>query len=67
MIKTLIGKNNYLFLINDSSQSLDVHTKNINKINISILNIYNEYIKKKKILLIVFPDKEGLCWCSPPV
>ena len=47
MIKTLIGKSNYLFLINDGSNSLDIHTTNTNKTTSYQLNRYEEYIKKK--------------------
>ena len=30
MNKTLIGKNDYLFLINDSSKELEIHCNNLN-------------------------------------
>ena len=33
MNKTLIGKNNYLFLINDSGQELKIHCDNLNLVN----------------------------------
>jgi len=62
MPKTLIGKNNYLFLINDSSNSLEVHTNPIiNETNIYQFNRYDEYIINKNILFVVFPDKEVIC------
>ena len=56
--KTLIGKNNYLFLMNDSANGLENHCnhKYSKEINISI---YNKIIDK--FLLIVFPDKECIC------
>lgn len=51
--KTLIGKNNYLFLINDSCKELEVHCNNLSLIkdqNLSHLNF-------KNYMLIVFPNK----------
>ena len=51
--KTLIGKNNYLFLINDSCKELEVHCNNLILIkdqNLSHLNF-------KNYMLIVFPNK----------
>ena len=51
--KTLIGKNNYLFLINDSCKELEVHCNNlilIKDTNLSHLNF-------KNYMLIVFPNK----------
>jgi hypothetical protein len=58
IVKTLIGKNNYLFLINDSSTALENHCKEsfIKQINI---NIFDKILDK--FLLIVFPDKECIC------
>ena len=53
MEKTLIGKNNYLFLINDSCKELEVHCNNlilIKDTNLSHLNF-------KNYMLIVFPNK----------
>ena len=53
--KTLIGKDNYLFLQNDSGKELEVHNNNL------CLVANNFYIKfnsiKYKYLLIVFPNK----------
>lgn len=54
--KTLIGKNNYLFLINDSSQELNIHCNNLNLVNNETFQRY----KFKNFLLIVFPDKSLL-------
>ena len=61
MCKTLVGKDNYLFLINDSSDSLNVHIKNITKCNENSFHIYMNYINKQNILMVVFPDKEIVC------
>ena len=51
--KTLIGKKNYLFLINDSCKELVVHCKNLNLVSDKNLSRYilNNY------LLIVLPNK----------
>jgi len=63
MTKTLKGKDNYLFLINDSSKSLKKHIDNT-------VNLPSPHIIKKKYnilnnpqtpFLIVFPDKEVIC------
>ena len=55
MNKTLIGKNEYLFLINDSCRELEVHNDNL---CIVANNFYNKYILNiDKFLLIVFPNK----------
>lgn len=51
--KTLIGKNNYLFLINDSSKELEVHCNNLNLVEDKELKRYNF----KNYCLIVFPNK----------
>lgn len=53
MHKTLIGKDNYLFLQNDSSNEINSHQTNIvkhNSINLSTYDLNN-------YLLIVFPNK----------
>lgn len=56
MNKTLIGKENYLFLINDSARELEVHCNNLNLINNKSFEKYtfNNYY------LIVFPNKSIL-------
>ena len=59
--KTLVGKDNYLFLINDSSDSLNMHINNIKVCSESSFHKYMNYIKKQNILMIVFPDKELVC------
>ena len=53
MNKTLIGKNEYLFLINDSSKELEVHCNNLNLVNDKTLSRF----KFNNFLLIVFPNK----------
>lgn len=60
-IKTLYGKENYLFLFNDSSSSLENHCKNFIEYNIYYTIKYISFIKKNKILFFVFPDKEIIC------
>ena len=54
MNKTLIGKNNYLFLINDSCRELEVHCNNlllVQDIKLSHLKIFDNY------MIIIFPNK----------
>jgi hypothetical protein len=53
--KTLIGKDNYLFLINDSANELGVHNDNILYINDSYVDKY--MLIKNKFLLIIIPNK----------
>ena len=45
MSKTLIGKENYLFLQNDSSQELKVHNENLDLV---VNNLYLKYSEKYK-------------------
>jgi hypothetical protein len=54
MNKTLIGKDNYLFLINDSCKELEVHCNNLNLVSDKNLTKYKEL---NKFLLIIFPNK----------
>jgi len=54
MNKTLIGKNNYLFLKNDESRELDIHCSNLCLVN-SNFSRFNKYINKYYIT--IFPDK----------
>jgi len=55
MNKTLIGKENWLFLQNDSCRELEIH--NDDYCNVS-LNFYKKYEKyKEKTILVVFPNK----------
>jgi len=59
MNKTLIGKNGYLFLQNDSCQELEVHNNNLCLVS---NNFYEKYESiKDKFLLIVFPNKSYIC------
>ena len=51
--KTLIGKKNYLFLINDASKELEVHCDNLNLVK----NKNLPHIKFDNYMLIVFPNK----------
>ena len=53
MNKTLIGKNGYLFLINDEGQELQIHCNNLNKVSDPKLSRY----KLNNFLIIVFPNK----------
>lgn len=52
-IKTLIGKEEYLFLINDTCNELEVHCNNLNLVKDKALKRYSF----DKFLLIVFPNK----------
>lgn len=56
-IKTLIGKNNYLFLINDSGRELDIHCHNLDVIKDKSLSRYEH----KNFLIVVFPNKSLQC------
>jgi hypothetical protein len=57
--KTLIGKNGYLFLKNDSSQELKIHNENLCLVNEHNLNIYNSI--SHKFFMVIFPDKSMFC------
>ncbi len=54
-MKTLIGKNDYLFLQNDSNRELEVHNNNLYLVREDFYVPLEKYIHK--YLLIVFPDK----------
>jgi hypothetical protein len=55
MSKTLIGKNDYLFLQNDSARELEVHNDNLCLVS---SNFYEKYESiKDKFLLTIFPNK----------
>lgn len=59
--KVIIGKDDYLFLQNDSSKSLEKHNKSYIP-NLCIFNLeirYNAY--KNQLLFVIFPDKEVIC------
>ena len=53
MNKTLIGKDNYLFLQNDSNKELEVHCNNLCLVKNKDLN----HINKKNYFLVVYPNK----------
>ena len=54
-MKTLIGKNNYLFLQNDSNKELEVHNNNLCLVDDNFHLKYEKYLHQ--YLLIVFPNK----------
>jgi len=57
--KTLIGKNGYLFLQNDSARELEVHCNNLCLVSD---NFYKKYLNDKhKLLHIVMPNKSYIC------
>lgn len=56
-VKTLIGKDGYLFLTNDSGKELEVHCNNLNLVSDLTLARYRTL---KNFLLIVFPNKSLL-------
>jgi len=59
-MKTLVGKNNYLFLINDSAKSIEKHSVFNENLNDSRLKTtYGKF--KDNMLVIVVPDKEITC------
>ena len=60
-IKTLIGNNNWLFLINDTSKSIQIHNNNLDVIDKNSCNKYKLLLHNNKILLIIFPNKEYVC------
>jgi len=53
MNKTLIGKNNYLFLINDTNRELEVHCNNLLLVNDITLSKY----KNTNYILFIYPNK----------
>lgn len=56
--KTLIGKNGFLFLQNDSGNELKIHNDNLCLVQDISLQRYDDY--KDKFLLTVFPNKSLL-------
>jgi hypothetical protein len=60
-IKTLVGKNNWLFLINDGSNTLEIHNNNLCVVNKNSCNKYKSLLHNNKILLVIFPNKEYVC------
>ena len=55
MIKTLIGKDGYLFLINDSNKELDIHVNNYTTVNEDSFKKYEKYLDR--FLIFIYPDK----------
>ena len=55
MNKTLIGKENYLFLQNDSGKELKIHNENLDLVSDNFFLKYDGIINK--YLLIIFPNK----------
>lgn len=55
MDKTLIGKNGYLFLKNDTCRELEVHSNNLCLVDQDFYKRYENI--KEKMLFIVFPNK----------
>jgi hypothetical protein len=55
MIKTLIGKDGYLFLINDSNKELDIHVNGYTIVNEDSFKKYEKYLDK--FLIFIYPDK----------
>ena len=55
MNKTLIGKDGYLFLINDSSKELDIHVNGYTVVNQDSFKKYEKYLDK--FLIFIYPDK----------
>lgn len=53
MNKTLIGKENHLFLTNDSCRELEVHCNNLNLIQ----NTNLPHLQFDKYMIIIFPNK----------
>jgi len=62
--KTLIGKNGYLFLINDSSNEIQRHVNEESIIQIESLNRYDTVLNK--FFIVVFPDKSYVCKSQMP-
>jgi len=54
MEKTLIGKNDYLFLKNDESKELDIHCNNLCLVKSDLLR-YSKNINK--FYITIFPNK----------
>ena len=55
MPQTILGKNNILFLTNDSSKEIECHCGNITLISDVSLSRYNSI--QDKFFIVVFPDK----------
>jgi hypothetical protein len=57
--KTLIGRNGYLFLQNDSGKELKIHCDNLCLVNDVSLNRYQSY--KNNFFITIFPNKSMIC------
>ena len=54
-IKTLVGKEGYLFLINDSNKEMDIHVNNYTTVTEKSLEKYEKYMNN--FLMFIYPDK----------
>jgi hypothetical protein len=55
MNKTLIGKDDYLFLINDTNKEMEIHVNGYNNVTNDTFKKYEKYLDK--FLIFVYPDK----------
>ena len=55
MIKTLIGKDGYLFLINDSNKEFDIHVNGYTTVCQDSFKKYENYLDK--FVIFIYPDK----------
>jgi len=62
--KTLIGKNGYLFLHNDSSDEIQRHIKSVSNISLESLNRYDTI--QDSYFITVFPNKSFICRSQLP-
>ena len=62
--KTLIGKNGYLFLHNDSSHEIQRHVTELSNINVESLSRYD--IVRGRYFITVFPNKSFVCRSQLP-
>lgn len=62
--KTLIGKNGYLFLQNDSSNEIYRHVNGASNITVESLNRYD--ILKGRFFISIFPNKSFVCRSQLP-
>ena len=52
--KTLIGSENYLFLVNDSAKELEVHCNNLMLVDKKNLSRYNNNLEKFLLIVLTF-------------
>jgi len=55
LIKTLVGKEGYLFLINDSNKEMEIHVNNYTTVTEKSLEKYEKYMNN--FLMFIYPDK----------